>query len=257
MADNDGFATLDETAERQRNDALPIFPFYLLVDVSGSMTPDIKTLNDALLEFRDRLRADPLTADCTLFGVLSFGSTAQIEIPLGDFAASDLDPNLLKINGSTRYSQAFRTLKATIERDLADLKQADRRAESGRDRFRYYRPAVFFLTDGDPDSGDPWQQAFTELTSMKSYPLFVPYGFRHATESVLRQLVHPVNRSKLYFARTTNVKLILDEMFDAMFVSILSSAQSIDSKPAHVLPDQQTVGKDIDVQQQYPDGDWM
>jgi uncharacterized protein YegL len=257
MADNEGDLRVGERASPANPDnALPVFLFYLLVDVSGSMAADLPVLNQMLMEFRDKLRADPVAEDCILFSVLSFGSTVRVEVPLGNFATVNLTPDLLKINGSTRYSEAFRTLKATIEHDLAAQKDKDKSAAPSRDRFRYYRPAVFFLTDGEPNPGDPWQQAFTDLKAMPAYPLFVPFGFRHANDVILRELVHPQNRSKLYYTRSHDVAAVLSEMLDVMFLSILSSAYSVSSTPMHVLPTKNDVGPDVEVQQ-YEGGDWV
>lgn len=236
-----------------QDDRYTVLPFYLLTDVSGSMEPHLPVLNESLRGFRDTLAKDPVLADKVQFGVLDFSDDANVVVPLGDFTAADLDHNQLTSRGGTDYAAAFTKLRNTIEADLA----------AGQQQFRYYRPAVFFLTDGYPNGGD-WRAAFRELTAydpatatgFRSYPLFVPFGIGDADRAVLTELIHPVDRSKLFMANAgTSPASAIEAMTKAMLTSILASGRSARAgKPQHVLPTKTDVGPGIDV---YPGGDYV
>ena len=241
------------TTTTTNDDRYTVLPFYLLADVSGSMMPHLPVLNDALRGFRDTLAKDPILADKVQFGVIDFSDDANVVIPLGDFSAADLEHRHLSSRGGTDYSAAFTKLRATIESDLA----------AGKARFRYYRPAVFFLTDGYPNGGD-WRAAFQALTwfdpatgmGFGSYPLFVPFGIGDADRAILTELVHPVDRSRLFMANAgTSPAAALEAMTKAMLTSILASGRSAGAgKPQHVVPTQSDVGPGISV---YPGGDYV
>ena len=244
-------------ADRNRSihpdDRPVVLPFYLLCDVSYSMEPVIATLNSALFRIRDALIMEPVLSDKVRFGVIDFADDAQVVVPLSDFADVRLPSVPLTVRGATSYGEAFRVLKQTIDADMA-----------GADtRFRHFRPAVFFLTDGHPT--DPgWESAFADLTAYdpttgrgnKRYPLVIPFGFGQADRGVLSRLVHPSNRSALFMAADgTSPEAAIERMTRAMMASMLKSGQSAASAvPQHVLPTQADVGPGNDV---YPGGDFV
>jgi uncharacterized protein YegL len=251
----DDVMTLEQRRQSAANEQV-VFVYYLLADVSVSMAPHIQELNAKLVEFRDKFRGEPILEDITRLGVISFSDTARVAVPLGNYAEAEFSNDLLAVEGSTSYAAAFRQLRQSIESDLARLKAADKAASRSNEVFKYYRPCVFFLTDGYPNNGDPWQREFDELKRMKQYPLFVPYGFGDARLDVLKALVHPQQVSKLYLARHgASVAKILDEMLNSMINSILVSAHSAFSTPRLALP--APVSKDIEVYQFGPDGDFV
>jgi uncharacterized protein YegL len=235
------------------DDRFVVLPFYLLTDVSSSMSPHISTVNDALDGFRDTLAKTPILSDKVHFGVVDFSDDARTVVPLGDFTQADLEHRRLSTRGGTNYGRAFTTMRSTIEADMA----------AGAARYRFYRPAVFFLTDGCPtDSG--WPAAFAALTQydestkqgFKGYPLFVPFGIGAADGAILSRLVHPQDRSALFMANAgATVPAAIEAMTKAMLTSILSSGRSaMAGKAQHVLPTQADLGQDVTV---YPGGDYV
>lgn len=240
-------------ASTRPDDRFVALPFYLLCDVSGSMTPHIGTLNQALRDFRDSLASNPVLADKVQFGVIDFADDAREVIALGDFSIANLEGHQLSSRGGTNYGAALRMLRTTIERDL----------KAGSDRYKYFRPAVFFLTDGEPtDHG--WQAAFHELTSFdaergegfRSYPLFVPFGIGDADATVLASMVHPQDRSVLFMANAgTTPATAISKMTDAMLKSMLKSGNSVlRGAPMHILPTQEELGPEVTA---YPGGDFV
>jgi hypothetical protein len=68
------------------------------------------------------------------------------------------------------------------------------------DGFAVHRPAVWFLSAGEPAGAD-WRAAFERLTSSAMYPNKIPCGI--ARPAVLAALVHPASgpkRTALYTA---------------------------------------------------------
>lgn len=236
------------------DDRYVVLPFYLLCDVSGSMGPHIGTLNQALADFRDALAKDPVLSDKVQFGVVDFSDDARDVIPLGDFTAADIEQHRLSARGGTSYAAAFTKMGEVIKRDIA----------AGRSQFKYFRPAVYFLTDGYPNGGDGWQAAFAALTEFdpasghgnKSYPLFVPFGIGDADTAVLSQLVYPKNRSALFMANAgISPAEAIQKMAQGMLKSMLASGQSaVTGRPQHILPTQQEMGPGVSV---YAGGDYV
>lgn len=245
--------TAAQSPSRTADDRYVVLPFWLVCDVSGSMSPHIGTLNQSLRDFRDSLAMSPVLADKVQFGVIDFSDNATEVIPLGDFSSANLEGGQLRSRGGTNYGAAFTTLRQIIERDLA----------AGAHLYRYFRPAVFFLTDGQPTDQN-WRDAFRDLTyfdhlsgqGFRSYPLFVPFGIGDADAATLAQLVHPQDRSVLFMANTgTTPSTAINKMTKAMLASMLASGRSaLTGLPQHVLPTQDELGPDIKA---YPGGDFV
>lgn len=238
------FAT-DAPAEKSTDGKPTLLPFYLLGDVSGSMHMDIGALNTSLGEFRDELSRHPILSDVVRFGIVDFSDDARVVLPLTDPLESRMPT--LSSRGGTSYGAAFRTMKSVIDADFDAARGAS---------FKYFRPAVLFLTDGQPtDDATAWRAAFRDLTHYdaatrtgnKRYPLFVPFGFRDASAQILSELVHPVDRGRMYFAKQgASAAVVLQELAKAMLLSVVSSGQSAAAgMPTHVMPTQAQLGPNV------------
>jgi uncharacterized protein YegL len=171
-----------------------LLPFYVVVDVSYSMKGTrIDQANEILPEVADTLRTNPILEDKIRVGLIDFSDDAKVVLPLCNLSEQKLPS--LSIRGGTNYGAAFSKLRSEIERDVTQLQS---------DGFQVHRPAVFFLSDGEP--GDNWKPAFTSLVAydreadvgFKWYPNVIPFGVGEAQRETLQELVHPVGRSKLY-----------------------------------------------------------
>jgi len=202
-----------------------VMPFYIICDVSYSMSGDMKDLNDGLERLHRAIVAQPVADDVAQICIMSFSTTAKVLMPLGQM--SEVSVPRLSVEGSTNYGAAFRELAHTIERDRAALKTQG---------FKIYRPCAFFLTDGEPTDSD-WHQTFTSTLTydrqtgqgMKSHPIFVPFGFRDAQERVLRQLAYPPERGKWYLAKNTSVEQALAGILDIIMKTVVASARTATS----------------------------
>ncbi|MBB2944288.1 uncharacterized protein YegL [Actinoplanes lutulentus] len=228
-----------------------LLPFYLVVDVSYSMLGDsLDAANKILPGVADALAKAPILADKVRFGLIDFSDDAQVVLPLSDMTGQDYLPKLT-VRGGTDYGAAFRMLRAQLEQDVSQLRA---------DGFKVHRPAVFFLSDGEPQTG--WEADFTALTAydkqtgqgFKWYPVFVPCGVADAGRETMRQLVHPYGKSKLYMMHSdADAADAIKAMAEVLISSVLASGQSaVDGNSGFVLPDKSQLPPTIDV-----DDDWL
>lgn len=175
-----------------------ILPFYLVVDVSVSMLDNGKMdrANEIVPGVADALAKNPIVSDKVRFGVIDFSDDARVVLPLCDLLQQDTLPGL-SVRGGTSYAAAFRTLRQQIEADVHQLKHDD--------GYMVHRPAVFFLSDGEPtDTEAEWKQAFAELTQydkstgvgFRMFPNVIPFGVDRADGRILKQLIHPATGNK-------------------------------------------------------------
>jgi uncharacterized protein YegL len=156
-----------------------ILPFYLVCDQSGSMDSSIEILNNALRQTHDSIASNPIVADRTRFSIIGFAEDAEVLLYLSDLSEITEMP-ILRARLTTDYGAVFRLLKATIESDVALLTA---------DGHRPYRPAVFFLSDGQP-TDDLWRPAFHELIddSWRYHPNLVAFGFGDAEPAIISEV---------------------------------------------------------------------
>jgi uncharacterized protein YegL len=120
----------------------------LVLDVSGSMGGSpITELNAGLRVFQDELRADQLAMQRVEVGILTFGPV-QIEMPF--HSAETFVAPTLAAQGNTPMGAAV--LQAI---DMIRQRKEDYKATG----LPYYKPWIFLITDGAPDSNDPWLAA--------------------------------------------------------------------------------------------------
>lgn len=218
----------DDERVTERTEVVPgqlVMLFYLLCDVSGSMTYDLPALQDGLRRLIDAIAAQPVLDDVTQICVMTFSDTAQVVTPLGQ--PSTLKPPILAIQGGTNYGAAFRKLAQVIEADRAALKKQG---------FRIYRPCAFFLSDGEPGDSS-WHRTFTDSLTydratgrgLVSHPIFVPFGFRDARPEDLKRLAYPPEKGKWYHSRSAKIEDALIGILDIIKKSVIYSAQSASS----------------------------
>jgi uncharacterized protein YegL len=198
-------------------------PFYLVCDVSYSMKHDMAQLNDSLQGLHRAIGSQPVVDDVARICIMTFSDSSRVVMPLGQVSEQRV-PQLHE-EGGTYYGPAFRKLAETIA--------ADREALKG-EKYRIFRPAAFFLTDGEPLDSD-WHRTFTETLTYdrktgrgnKSHPVFVPFGFRDAPGRVIKQLAYPPDKGKWYLAGSTSPQDTLRGILQLIMVTIITSGNSV------------------------------
>lgn len=235
-----------------------LMPFYVICDVSGSMSFNnaIGELNTALRELVADICKSPVTADLTMLSVISFNDSAHVAQPLA--RPDQVNLPTLTAGGGTSFAAALEKYHRTFEADRAKLKAAGSMV---------YRPCVFFLTDGYPNPGDPYQETFGRLlswdpttkTGNKAFPYVVSYGFADAASQPqhVQALAYPdfgEKRGRWFLSRSSDVHALLQSIMGAIGKTVISSGDSI---PAG-MPQIVTVEPDKDSNMQFGDaGDFV
>lgn len=207
-----------------------LIPFYLVVDVSASMTTAgrIDAANDIVGELMIAFEKNPILTDIVRVALIDFSDDARVVIPLDDILELESIPRL-GVRGGTSYRAAFDVLRSEIQRNVDELKASG---------FEVHRPAVYFITDGEPNEGDDWETAFARLTtydrSTKTgfayFPNVIPCGVGDATGAVLAPMIHPRDRMKMFLARDgADPAAALPKMIEVIISSLMASAQSVSS----------------------------
>jgi uncharacterized protein YegL len=157
-----------------------ILPFYVVCDQSYSMADHLDGLNEGLRELHRAVGTNPVVADKAWFCLIGFSGSAEVLQPLcslGDV----VDLVELAVSPATNFAAAFTVLRETIEKDVARLK------ESGH---WVYRPAVFFLSDGQSTDPAAWPSAYRRLVdpTWPARPNIISFGIGDADESTIRSI---------------------------------------------------------------------
>ena len=217
-----------------------IMPFYLLCDVSASMTnEDMQRLNDGIRSMHHELLGEPVVNDLVMMSIITFNHDARTVVPLA--APEDITLPHLSAGGGTDYGPALREFHQSFQADRARLK---------REGKRVFRPCVYFLTDGEPNNNS-YLQVFASLITKENndaYPYVCAFGFRDAQPATLQTLAYPDfgdedRRGRFFIARQgEKVSDLLTTMAKALGRSILQSARSVPSgAPMVAMPQPQGI----------------
>ena len=156
-----------------------VLPFYLVCDESSSMSGmPIEAINDSLPKMHAEIGSNPAVADKTRFCLIGFSNDAEVLLPLADLSTITSIP-ALQARGGTSYGAAFDLLYDTISADVAELKAQGNMV---------YRPAVFFLSDGQPT--DSWEGAYQRVADVNwaAHPNILAFGFGAVDPQTLREV---------------------------------------------------------------------
>lgn len=130
-----------------------LLPVYMVADESYSMSNYIGNLNDGLTQLHSALMGEPMAAAKVRFTILGFSNDVQLRLAMADLRHEDKLPQLMA-RTQTAYGKVFEDLRARIPADVASLKGQG---------YTVHRPAVFFLSDGQPTDGDGWRKTRDQL----------------------------------------------------------------------------------------------
>lgn len=159
---------MSEFAQTERH---PVFPVFLLVDVSTSMSGEpLRAVNDALPGLQKAIREDPTVGEIARIGIITFSDKARTVLPLCDLFYVEVPE--LRCGGMTNFAEAFRVARREIEDGIRALGKGT----------RFRTPVVFFLSDGTHTAGEDWTGPLAQLTdrAWKFRPEIVAFRFGDA-----------------------------------------------------------------------------
>ncbi|GAB2529486.1 vWA domain-containing protein [Nocardia heshunensis] len=193
----------------------PVFPVCLVVDVSGSMSGrPIDAVNQALPEMQRAILDDPSTGEIARIAVVTFDTNAYLALPLSDMHETALP--VLTTGGLTNFQDAFRKAREAIEGGIRGLGTGT----------RFYRPVVFFLSDGG-NTGPDWQPEWYELTRRdnKYGAEIVSFGMGDADRHAISQ----VSTGHAFYAVDTDPANAVRDILKTVVNSIRSTSRSFSS----------------------------
>jgi len=160
-----------------------VLPLYLVYDESLSMMDHIDTVNDGLRDLYRAVRADAAFAERVQLCLIGFSETPELRQPLHRAAeiAEVAEVSARVEQAASNFGAVFTFLRGTITRDVRLL---------GSRNHRIHRPAVFFLSDGQPTDPVTWPSAFAALTdpSWAASPNVVAFGVGDADPVVIARI---------------------------------------------------------------------
>lgn len=200
MAEQQPFGNVDLIVNTE-----PRCPCVLLLDVSGSMdvvvanagtdtgqtvvedgktyrvlsggTTKLDLLNEGLRSYHADLMGDSLATQRVEVSVITFGGSVQTVVPF--VTVRDFSPPTLVANGETPMGAAIlQAIEAVTSRKQLYKQNA----------LHYYRPWIFFITDGEPT--DAWQAAAAKIREGEKNKAFAFFavGVEGANFDILRQI---------------------------------------------------------------------
>ena len=206
-----------------------LLPVYVLGDESGSMIPYIDELNRGLASLHEALLGEPMAAAKVRFSIFGFADDVQERLTLADLRRETELPSLYA-RGRTNYGAAFSALRQRIPQDVAAL---------NAEGFAVHRPAVFFLSDGQPS--DPhWEQEYQRLvdrTITRGAPNIIACGIGEAEPSTILRVATEPNWGFVAMA-DVDLGAAIAEFCTALTKSIVESGRAVGSAQPELVVQQ-------------------
>jgi uncharacterized protein YegL len=197
-----------------------LLPVYLVADESYSMAPYADELNAGMVSLHEALRAEPMVAAKVRLSVLGFSDDVAVRMSLADLR-SEAELPALQMRGGTSYYAAFSDLLKRIPHDIMILKG---------DGYQVHRPAVFFLSDGQP-SDNAWHSAHRNLTDRaitRAAPNIIACGIGDVQAQTIVQVA---TQPAFAFVSVPNADIgaSIAKFFIALTTSVVQSGRSLTS----------------------------
>jgi uncharacterized protein YegL len=205
-----------------------LLPVYVVVDESDSMRPWLGELNTGLASLHNALLAEPMAAAKVRFTILGFSDTVEVRMRLADLRRRERLPELFTRH-RTSYRAVFADLLERIPDDVYTLKGTG---------YAVYRPAVFFLSDGQPSGDEPWRDLHGQLTDRvanRMAPNIIACGIGRArAETILAVATQP--KYAFLSVPGTGVGEAVARFCTALTKSVVESGRSVaNGRPALVV----------------------
>ncbi|GHF18135.1 vWA domain-containing protein [Streptomyces morookaense] len=203
-----------------------LLPIYVMADESGSMNGNMPALNAGLAHLHLKLLAAPMAAAKVRFSVLGFADDAVQRMPLVDLRQQSEIPQLIA-RGTTSYEAAFQELLNRIPQDVDRLKA---------DGYKVHRPAVFFMTDGLPNSDEDWISTHRRLTDRsvtKAAPNIISCGIGDADAQTIQLIA--TNPNFAFVSDGDRVGDAISSFCAALTQSVINSGTAMANGQAELI----------------------
>lgn len=191
-------------------------PGLIVLDVSWSMAGDLDRASAALERFRSKLRQNGMTSSNAYLGIVTFADTARTDLGLTLVADPSVEmPPITARGNGTNFHAGFNEALAAYRAGLPLLATT----ADGRKR-QIFRPSVYFVSDGEHNTGGDWSAALGELKSRSWKPNIFAFGYRDADPDTIRKIA---DEGLAYFAKQGEDP---DTMFEKILEVILRSMVS-------------------------------
>ncbi|WP_328328288.1 VWA domain-containing protein [Kribbella sp. NBC_00382] len=197
----------------ENSESYTIFPIFLLVDVSASMAGGpIEALNSAMPEIQKAMLSDPTVGEIARVALVTFSDVARTVIPLCDLADASI-PEVM-VESGTNFAAGFREAKSAIDSGLRSMPKGT----------PFYRPVVFFMSDGEHIAREDYRQALSELKdpNWKLAPEVVSFGLGEAKVEPLKEIATRF----AFMAKDTDPAVAVKEIINALISSIRTTSRS-------------------------------
>lgn len=193
-----------------------VLPFYLLVDESGSMDgAPIDTINQSVKSLFDVVSASVAVSQRAYVAFLGFSTDASELLPLMDLGqARETDIPVYSAKNETNYGEAFKLLRAVIERDCGKLKSLN---------MKVFRPLIFFISDGQPT--DPtWESDLAAVhdQTWSYHPNILSFGLGNVDAQVMTKIA--TKRAYVQTDSSAPMAELLSKVFETITYSIVTTA---------------------------------
>lgn len=213
---------------------------YLVADESASMKKVVPQMNAGLESLIDAMASEGLARTMVRFSVVGFSDNVMEHLRAADFGEVENAPKLSSYRG-TSYSAAFRDLYSRI---LLDVKSLQSR------QYDVLRPAVFFITDGQPDKSEAqiWRSDLQQLKSetFAYRPNIVAFGFGEVVPEVILEVA--TKSSYAFVAPGEDIGRAVVAIFTELTRSIVQSGRGLTTGKAELVvrkPDQFVLALDV------------
>jgi len=159
-------------------------PGLLALDVSWSMLPALVQARQALQALIRRMRQEPLVAQHARIAIVTYADTAAEVMGFKPIADPSVDvPELTARGNGTSYTAGLDQCLRTLEYGVPDLA----RAVDGTKQV-VHRPTLFWVSDGQPNTGGDWQVSLDRIRALKFRPNVLAFGFGDADRNVIRAI---------------------------------------------------------------------
>jgi len=197
-----------------------LLPVYVLADESYSMNEYAGELNAGMISLHEALRSEPMVAAKVRLSVLGFSDDVVVRMALADLRSEEGLPQL-QIRNATNYHAAFQDLLTRIPQDISTLKASG---------YLVHRPAVFFLSDGQP-SDSKWRKQHAQLTDKSvtpAAPNIIACGVGEVKAGTILQVATQQDFAFVSVAGT-DIGTSIAKFFIALTSSVVQSGRSLTS----------------------------